>query len=207
MDRAAPGLVAGVLVGRAVTMLSSPGGLHSLSDFLVIRGGAEFWAGTVAGGTAVAVGARRRRESPIAVLADIAPYGLVGYGVYTATCVLREGCYGPVSALGLRPPGTATTMVPVELLSGVAVLGVAYLLRNAWGLRPLAVLTAAVIALAAARLAGAALLPNLDGRWTRSTVESLAALAVAGGVGVVEAGAARRRRCDLPAAAVRHPER
>ena len=59
-DTSIGALVVGLLVGRATSLaLDDPHSLTSLSDFLVIRSGVEFWPGLFAGMAWLAVGARR----------------------------------------------------------------------------------------------------------------------------------------------------
>src|SRR3546814_6179302 len=50
---------------------------------------------------------RRRRRRGHEALPELAPFALWGYALYEATCGLRDGCYGPVSSLGLTPDGLA----------------------------------------------------------------------------------------------------
>jgi len=205
LDTASIGLFVGVVAGRAASMAASPAGVGTVRDFLVLRGGAEFWVGMVAGAVAIAIGVRRRRDAPMAVLADLAPYGLAAVGVYQAMCLVRDGCYGPRSTLGLTPPGTNTAMFPVEVTAGLFLLAAAFLLRHSSALRPRAVIASAVAAVAVTRLAGAALLPVLGSRWSRTTVESVLALTLGAVVLGGEGRTRLARRSVLDASARRHP--
>lgn len=121
----------GLLVGRLVNVaLDAPGSFGRLGDLLIIRSGVDFWPGALVAVALVAWGARSDRVGPVARLADLAPLALVGYAVYESCCLFRDGCYGPASAVGLRPPGVATTMFPIGLAVAVAVVGLAFAVRT-----------------------------------------------------------------------------
>ena len=129
-------VIAGVIVGRLTSMaLDDPGSLIGGGDLATSRGGVEFWPGLAAAIAVVALGARRHHTPVAARIADLAPYGLLAVAGYQATCVVREGCFGPESAFGLTPPGISRPLFPVELAGAVALAGFAVVLvRTArWG--------------------------------------------------------------------------
>ena len=133
-DRPASGVVEdlllaalwGVIAGRAfAAAFDDPASLRSLRAFLVIRGGVELWPGAAVAAVVLAVQAARRREAPLRAVAALAPVALIGYAAYEATCLVREGCYGPAAPVGLRPDGLTTTMIPGGIVVGIALVAVA----------------------------------------------------------------------------------
>lgn len=122
--------VVGLVVGRFATLyLDDPDSLTRLSDVLVIRSGVEFWPGVLAAMVAASVAARMSGVPALARLAALAPLAMVGYGSYEAACLVRDGCYGPASPVGLRPEGLSTSMLPIGVLVGVVVAGAAMAVR------------------------------------------------------------------------------
>lgn len=186
----------GVLIGRGTAvLLDDPQSLRSLRAFLVIRGGVEFWPGAVA---AAALVARRGRPAPaLKVLATVAPLALAGYGAFEAACLLREGCYGPHTLIGLRPDGLPTTMLPVGVVVGAALAAVAVWARTTT-LRPAVQVTAAVLAVATARSIASIWLPRLGDALTRQHRTSVA-VAVAAAAALVAMLVADRGRRLHPA--------
>ena len=184
-------VVVGVLVGRlAAAALDDPPSLRSIRALLVIRGGVEFWAGVAAALAVLAWGMRRRREEPVALtLAELVPFLLWGYAAWEATCVLRDGCYGPASSIGLVPDGLDTRQFPVGLVVAVAVAALGVAVRHLWGWPPWAKLVAAAAGVAAARSVASIWLPRLSDDLTRQHVQSVAVLT---GCALVLAGAAAR---------------
>ena len=168
-------VIAGIVAARLVAVvIDDPSALNRFRDLLIIRGGMEFWPGVAAGVAALAVAARRSGVPVVAELADLAPYGLVGYAAYEATCLLRDGCFGPVSPVGLRPGGLGATELPIGLFvaAGVAVLAV--VVRQI-GHRDLAVALAVVfLGVGAVRSVAAVWLPKIGPAPTRPQLESAA---------------------------------
>lgn len=174
-------LVVGLVTGRLVTLaLDDPNSIGSLSDMLVIRSGVEFWPGLAAAAGLVAWQANRAGGSPLERLAALAPLGLVGYAAYEATCVFRDGCLGPESAVGLRPPGLQTTMLPVGWLMAAGLLAGAVIVHRLQDrVRPVVVVASAVSIVAGVRSLGSVWLPHIGDGLTRQHETSIAVLVVA----------------------------
>lgn len=164
---------------------------------LIIRSGVEFWPGVAAAIAAVLVSAHLGLVSPSQRMAELAPLAMIGYAGYEAACIFRDGCFGPASAIGLRPPGLATTMLPVGWFMaaavGVGALGVHTLVAR--GRPPAAVGLASVAAVASVRAVGSIWLPHVGDGLTRQHLSSIV-LAVASLVGVVAVAVASDRRND-----------
>ncbi len=183
IDRALGPLLLGLLVARLSAMaLDEPGSLGRITDMIIIRSGVEFWPGVLAAGALVFYSARRAGAPAPAQLAAMVPLAIVGAAGYEATCVVRDGCYGPTSPIGLRPPGVATTMVPVGWLMALALVGAALALRRWAQTRDaLRIIVAGVLVVAAVRGIGSFWLPHIgDGlsrpHWTSIVVAVLAGL-------------------------------
>ncbi len=180
-----PALV-GVAVGRLVTLaVDDPGSIGSVSDMLILRSGVEFWPAVGAG--ALAMAWVNRRTDPVLALASVAPLAMIAYASYEAACVVRDGCYGPSSSIGLRPTGVATTMLPIGWVMAAAVALAAAIIgrRMADRSRPVIVLAAAVWAVAVVRSIGSIWLPHIGDGLTRQHTTSIL---VAGVATVVLAG-------------------
>ena len=212
LDRLALPAVAGLLAGRLVAaLLDDPASVRSVRAFLVIRGGVEFWPGVLVAVGLLAGSIRRRKRDIAFDLADLAPFLLWGYAAYEGTCLVRDGCYGPASAIGLVPDGLSTTMFPIGLAAAAGVAAVGLVVRQLWAWKPLSRIALAVGGVAAVRSVASIWLPRLGDDLTRQHLESLAVLAAA-----VLAGAylrvvhARHRRRSLegvtPASADAWPE-
>lgn len=187
LDHLVVPVVAGVLAGRAVAAaLDDPASLRSLRAFLVIRGGVELWPGVAAAAVVLAVGLRRRGEAEPIVegVAALAPFLLVAYAGYEATCVLRNGCYGPASPVGLVPDGLQTRQFPVGLVVAAVVAALAWRLAT-WSTIAGVKLVVAVGGVAAARAVASIWLPRLGDGLTRPHRESIAIAVVASGTALV----------------------
>ncbi|MFV1989382.1 MAG: hypothetical protein ACC652_01420 [Acidimicrobiales bacterium] len=183
---------AGLAVGRLVALaLDDPSSIGSVSDMLIIRSGVEFWAGVVAAAGLVAWSARRDGLSPFTRLADLAPLAMIGYASYEAACVFRDGCFGPDSAIGLRPPGLSTTMLPIGLFMAAAVVVAAFGVRrlSRRGVQPSIVVLCAAVSVATVRAIGSIWLPHVGDGLTRQHLTSIGVvlLSAAGLVGVLVA--------------------
>ncbi|HVT75893.1 MAG TPA: prolipoprotein diacylglyceryl transferase family protein [Acidimicrobiales bacterium] len=170
-------ITAGVVAGRLVAVaVDDPAALTHIRDLLVIRGGMEFWPGVAAAVAACALGVRRSRSQiPVtAELADLAPYALGAYAVYEATCLVRDGCFGPVSVLGLRPGGLGPTEVPIGLFVAAAVVALAVWVRRVGRTDLVLAIIVGVLGLAAIRSVAAIWLPKIGESASRPQMESLA---------------------------------
>lgn len=186
-DYVSPPVFAGMAAARLTAVgLDDPSALGRLRDLLLVRGGMELWAGIVAGSMTVVVARRRRGAGNVPAvtpLADLAPYALWAVAIYEATCVVRDGCFGPASSLGLHPAGVGYRQLPVGLVVGAAVAALAVLVRHLAASDPYAALVAAIGGLAAVRSAAAFWLPRISEGLTRPHRQSLAVLGVSVVVG------------------------
>lgn len=195
LDRLLLPAVVGILAGRAVALvLDDPTSLQSLSAFLVIRGGVEFWAGAVAATATAAVAARRAGELALSTLAKLAPVALVGYAAFEASCLVREGCYGPHSAVGLRPDAISTPMLPLGVLVGMVLAAVAVLLGRRVFEPPVVSVALVALAVGLTRSVASVWLPRLGDGLTRPHRESIAVTGIA--AAVLVAAHLTRRRAD-----------
>ena len=179
LDASLGALAAGVVVGRLTSLaIDDPGSLTSLSDLLIIRSGVEFWAGAAVGLGWLAFAARRDKVSATLRIAALAPAGLVAWACYEATCLVRDGCPGPASALGLRPDGLTTRVLPIGVLVAAAAAASAYglgrLHRNGTPSAQIALLSIATVA--AIRSFASIWLPHIGRDLTRQHRESIGVL-------------------------------
>lgn len=200
LEIAAAALLVGVLIGRITALaLDDPASMTSVRDLLVIRGGVEFWPG-LAGGLAVIVfGAWRNGVGVVERVADLAPFGLVAAAAYQATCVVREGCFGPGSPVGLAVRGSGEIVVPVEIVGGLALTFVGLLLlRVRSGTSPGWVVVVAVTALAVERSVASLWLPVVGDGPSRQHLASIV-VAVAGDLALVAIAVRGAARSSLVA--------
>jgi len=179
-------VLVGLLVGRLASVIQDdPATLRRPFDLLLIRGGVEFWPGLAAVVVAAWVATRRNSTSPGARLAELAPFALWAYAVYEATCLVRDGCFGPMSSVGLRPGGIGRPQVPIGVLVGLsaATLGAA-VWRWSPRLGPKKAIGLSVVGIAGIRSIAGFMLPKVTVGLTRPHRESLAVLTV-GVVGIV----------------------
>jgi len=182
-----PALI-GLVVGRITTLaLDDPNSIGSVSDMVIIRSGVEFWPGVVAASAAVAWTARRNGYPPMAMLARLGPLAMIGYAGYEAACILRDGCFGPATPVGLRPPGLSTTMLPIGLLMAAGVIAAAVGLRRSVGRHPdefsdTVALACAALAVAVVRAVGSVWLPHVGDGLTRQHITSIGVAAIAAAV-------------------------
>jgi hypothetical protein len=180
-------LLIGIAVGRlAAVAIDDPSSLTSLSDLLIIRSGVEFWPGVAAGMVWIAVRAQRGHVWPAERLAAISTPALVAWACYEATCLLRDGCPGPVSSIGLRPEGLVQRMFPMGLAVAAAAAGSAALVRR-WhrrGMPELQVIAVSLMALAAIRSIASIWLPHIGDGLTRQHRTSIA-VAIITAIGLV----------------------
>ena len=176
IDAGLGAVVVGLVVGRITAVaLDDPGSLTTLSDLMIIRSGVEFWPGV--GAAVLWIVFRSHREGVAASLrlAAIAAPALVAWACYEATCVLRDGCPGPVSAIGLRPDGLVKRMIPIGLLAAAAAAAAALMVRRAQraGMTDIRVVTLTVAAAAAIRSVDSIWLPRIGTGFTRQHQTSL----------------------------------
>ena len=169
-------LLIGIAVGRlAAVAIDDPGSLSSLGDLLIIRSGVEFWPGLAAGLTWIALRAHHDDVAPLQRLAAITAPALVAWAAYEATCLLRDGCPGPLSSLGLHPAGLVERMLPIGLMVAVAAVGAAAGIRR-WhrhGMPSLQVVALALAALATIRSVASIWLPHIGNGLTRQHRSSI----------------------------------
>ena len=171
-------LVVGFVVARLAAMAAEDFGesLH-LRDLALIRSGMEFWAGLAAGLGWAAWRWRDERPGIWPVFAAITPFGLWAYSLFEATCLVRDGCLGPVSQIGLRPHGLQSRVFPVGLAVAVVLSIVGTVLHRAWSLDALTVVFSGLTALAVVRAMAGIWLPAIGAsRVERESV--LAALVI-----------------------------
>lgn len=188
----------GLIVGRLFAVaLDDPGSLTKLPSLVVIRSGMEFWPGLAAATAWISIGARREGTPPWLRLAAVAPAAMIGWAGYEATCLVRGGCPGPRSTIGLRPEGLTSTVFPVGLAVATATVLAALLLRRtriSGSTAPAVVLTAVAL-VSTIRSIASIWLPHVGSGLTRQHRSSIviAALAVIG-LGIVHLRTRRRSR-------------
>jgi len=181
LDLALGPTFAGLAVGRITTLaLDDPSSIGSISDMLIIRSGVEFWPGVATAIAIVMVSAHLGLVSPSRRIAELAPLAMVGYAGYEAGCIFRDGCFGPDTALGLRPPGLSTTMLPIGwfMAVGVAVAAVGVHRLGTRGTSTFVVVLAAAFAVASVRAVGSIWLPHVGDGLTRQHRTSIAVAAI-----------------------------
>ena len=199
---------AGVAVARLTTLvLDDPASIGSISDMLIIRSGVEFWPGVVAAVAIALWSARRAGDSPAARVADLAPLAMVGYAGYEAACVFRDGCFGPESPIGLRPPGLSTPMLPMGWLMGIAVAVAAVAVHGLVARRHASIVVAltATAAVASIRALGSIWLPHVGDGLTRQHISSVAVAAATGLAAIATVMFSRGQRSIDTAAPVPAP--
>ncbi len=186
LEIAGGALLIGVLVGRLTTLaLDDPSSMTVVRDVLVIRGGVEFWPGLAGGLAVIAFGAWRNAVPVVERVADLAPFGLVAAAGYQATCVVREGCYGPDSPVGLAVRATGARVVPVEIVGALALTLVGiFLVRVRVASSPAWVIVVSVTALAVERSVSSFWLPEVGDGLSRQHLASIV-VAVVGDLALV----------------------
>jgi prolipoprotein diacylglyceryltransferase len=173
-DAALGPAIIGLLAGRVTAiLLDDPHSLTRPADILLLRGGVELWPGIAVGFAAAIVMAQRAGQSVGARLADAAPAALVAYAAYEAGCLLRSGCFGPSSRVGLAPQGLSTTVIPIGLFVAIAAVGVATMVRRCFWRDSITAIGFAVVGLALIRAVAAIWLPKIGAGLTRQHLESI----------------------------------
>lgn len=155
-------VIAGLVAARVVfVVLDHPASVFRIRDVMVVRSGMEFWAGVVVALLWVLTKARRPmdRGEVMVKLAVAVPYLLAGVALYEASCLVRDGCLGPVSTVGLVPHGLDSAMVPVGLLVAGALGVTAVVLRQAGTLEADQTVLCSIAALGGVRLVASWFLP------------------------------------------------
>ncbi len=190
-------LFVGLAVGRLTAVaLDDPGSLTSFSDLMIIRSGVEFWPGVAAGLAWMAFRARQDEVAPLRRLAAVTAPALVAWACYEATCILRDGCPGPLSSIGLRPDGLVETMFPIGLVVA-AVAGGAAMVGRRWhrrGMPDVEVVVVALLSIAIIRSIASIWLPHIGNGLTRQHRTSIAV-----GIIAVIAFVVIQRRLPRPA--------
>lgn len=177
LDRVGGSLAVGLIVGRlAALAIDDPRSLTSVADLLVIRSGVDFWPGLTAGIAWLAWTEHRADRRPAALLGTVASAGLVGWAAYEASCLLRDGCPGPISPIGLRPDGLIERQFPVALIVAVAAVLVGWLVDRARrrDLPDIDSIIVAIGAVALIRSIASFWLPHVGTGLTRQHLTSLA---------------------------------
>lgn len=186
----------GLVVGRLTTVaIDDPGAVRDVADLLVLGAGVEFWPGVLGAWIAVAWSARRDGVDALERIADLAPLAMLAYGTYELGCLVRGGCYGPRSAIGLRPAGFMAAMVPVGAILGlvVAAASVAVHVLSRGPARPIVPILTGLWVVAAGRSVASFWLPRLGPALTRQHVTSLL-MGVASSLALTGYGIAHVRR-------------
>lgn len=205
LDRLIVPFLAGLVAGRlTAVILDDPTSLRSVRSLLVIRGGVEFWPGVAAALAVLMWGLRRERTGVSFALAELAPILLWGYAAYEAACLVRDGCYGPVTSIGVVPSGLRIRMFPVGLVVALAVVAVGFAVRHLRAWSPTAKVLLALGGVATARSVASIWLPRLGDGPTRQHLESvvvgLVVLAVVAATTITGARtSAHRQAADAPA--------
>lgn len=191
---------AGLAVGRLTTLaLDDPNSIGSLSDMLIVRSGVEFWPGVAAAAAVVLWVEYRARLPPLSRVVALLPLAMVGYAGYEAACIFRDGCFGPHSDLGFRPPGVSVRMLPVGWLMAVALVAAAVAIRRSASRARsrVVVVAAATTAVAGVRAIGSIWLPHVGDGLTRQHITSIVIAATAGVVLAVVAASAARQELSV----------
>jgi len=174
-----PTMVA-ALVGRLTAMaLTDWRSFTEVRDILVFRGGLEFWPGLAAGLMVLWRGARRDNADPLLRLVDLLPYVLWAMAAFDVTCLLREGCFGPASPIGLVPTGLQGRVLPVGILVAAITALVGTAIRRRWPAQPLTTALLALLYVAGERSVASIWLPRFGDDLTRQHLQSIAVTAAA----------------------------
>ncbi len=187
---------AGLAVGRIATLaLDDPNSIGSIADMLIIRSGVEFWPGAAAALAMAMLSANLGLVSVSRRISELAPLAMVGYASYESACIFRDGCFGPASPIGLRPPGLVTTMLPIGWFMAIAValaaVGVHTLVSRRYPSS--VVVLAAAFAVASVRAVGSIWLPHVGDGLTRQHITSIGVAVIAAIVVIATARSAVSR--------------
>ena len=182
IDTAGGAMLIGLLVGRLTAVaIDDAGSLSRIGDLLIIRSGVEFWPAVAAGTAWIAIRSKREQIEPAQRLAALTAPALVAWACYEAACLVRDGCPGPLSSLGLRPDGLVERMFPVDVLSAAAAVGAAIVTRrfHRRGMPSLQVVALALALLAVIRSVASIWLPHIGNGMTRQHKTSVVIAVIA----------------------------
>ena len=187
-------VLVGLAVGRLVALaLDDPTSLRTGRNLFLLRGGVELWPGVAAGALTALAHLRRHPLGPTIGL--LVPAAVAAWATYDLACLVRDGCPGPPSSFGLRPPGLTTTQVPIGALVGLVGLSAAVALRAMSARRSVTwVILGGLLTVSALRSIESLWLPSLDDRITRQTAHTLAVLAGAATAAVLVTASRRVTR-------------
>lgn len=197
-EAASTPVIVGLVASRVVFLLfDNPASLSRIRDILVFRSGLEFWAGIL-----FAVGFccwqnRRTPEGLTVLLSAGVPYVLVGLAFYEGACLLRDGCLGPTSSVGLTPYGLTRPMIPVGLFVAAAFLVSAWLLRRNHTMNAVTKLSVSLAVLGGVRALASRYLPAFGS--SRVGLESFVAFLAGVLAFAVSLKMSRKDRAPLPA--------
>ncbi len=197
-DVAIAPLVAGLAAARLFNLLlDDPEALRSIHEISIVRSGVDFWPGAAVAVVVAAWEAHRVGVRPLDRLASIMPFVLMAYAVFEATCIVREGCFGPRSPIGIRPEGLSSTQFPVGWVAAVVVAATAVWLQRLLGHhtsrhRSAFVIWVGVAVVAVTRAVASFWLPHIGDGPTRAHVWSLVISGAAVFVGALGAALAAR---------------
>jgi len=181
-ETAGGALMIGLVVGRLTSVaIDDPGSLTRISDLMIIRSGVEFWPGVVAGMAWIALRSNHDHIAPAQRLAALTAPALVAWACFEATCLIRDGCPGPLSNVGLRPDGLVQRMLPVGVLAAATAVGAAIATRHFHrrGMPNAQVVALALALLAVIRSVASIWLPRIGEGLTRQHKTSLAVAVIA----------------------------
>ncbi len=193
MDLISGPVIVGFIVARVVfVLLDHPASVFRLRDLMVVRSGVEFWAGAFVAFSWILIRRQRAvdRAGTLVALAAATPYLLIGTALYEASCLVRDGCLGPVASVGLKPNGLGSTMVPVGVVAAVVLAVAAFVLRQAWTLDAEQTVLSAFAVLGGVRLMASRFLPAFG----PTRVERESALVFVLALSALTVRAVRRRR-------------
>jgi len=172
---------AGLAVGRLVALaLDDPSSIGSISDMLIIRSGVEFWPAVVTAAAMLVWSAHRAGLALLVRAADMVPSAMIAYAGYEAACVFRDGCFGPLSTIGLSPPGLSASMLPIGWFMAGAVFLAAVAARRvaSAGTPSLLIILFGAVSVSAIRSIGSIWLPHVGDGLTRQHWTSIVAVAI-----------------------------
>lgn len=150
-DALVSGLVVGLVVGRVAAMvLAGTNPITNPGDLLIVRGGVDTVAATLAG---LGTFAWQTRTDLLGLVDAAAPAALATLAGWHAGCLVRATCLGTPSDLpwAVAQPGSSITRHPVEIYAALALAAaVVAVLRWKRTRRPYPGVTAAAVLTAAA---------------------------------------------------------